>query len=134
MRSFLPLCWMASLAATLLLFAPANAADDTVFLEGIDDVPVMQGLDEDTDAGVVFDKPSGRIVEAVAAGKVPAARVTEFYEQTLPELGWTRLKAKGAGPTFQRDDEQLDLRISRKDGLTVIHFSLTPSPAAPSPK
>ena len=131
MRLFLPLSWMATLAGILIIFASANAADGVAYLEGIDDVPLMEGLAEDREAGVVFDKPDGRIVEAVAAGKVPLAAVARFYRETLPELGWT---LAGDGDTdlgFRRDDERLSLTLSTDDGTTVIHFSLAPAPSAP---
>ena len=131
MRLFLPLSWMATLAATLFFFASANAADGIAYLAGIDDVPVMAGLAEDTDAGVVFDKPDGRIVEAVAAGKVPLASVTAFYKDTLPGLGWMLAESHDTDLTFRRDDERLSLSLSLDDGMTVVRFSLAPAPSAP---
>lgn len=131
MRLSLPLSWMATLAGTLFFFASANAADGVTYLDGIDDVPVMQGLAEDQDAGVVFDKPDGRIVEAVAAGKVTLTAVADFYKKTLPELGWTLAESHDADFSFRRDDERLTLSLSTDDGMTVVHFSLAPAPSAP---
>ena len=63
-----------------------KAEDAGAYFTGIDDLPVMPGLVELVDAGVVFDKPSGRIVEAFAAGDVSAEEVFEFYRQVLESV------------------------------------------------
>jgi hypothetical protein len=53
---------------------PAQAAENA-FVDGIDDLPLMPGLVGVGDQSVVFDKPDGRIVQAVATGRVRAAAV-----------------------------------------------------------
>src|SRR3546814_3202631 len=58
------------------------------FLSVADDIPLMSGLTENTDAATVFDKPAGRIVTAEAGGPVTIAAVRAFYAATLPQLGW----------------------------------------------
>jgi len=123
---------LSSLLGVLILaaglsFASAKAADETVYLSGIEDVPLMDGLSEDTEAGVVFDKPSGRIVEAVAAGSPSSEAVGRFYRATLPELGWKTAPPSDADRlVFRRDAEVLTLTLSRQDRLTVVRFSLAP--------
>jgi len=125
------LCLTLFLAATVF-FAPAKA-EETAYLSGIEDVPLMEGLAEDTEAGVVFDKPSGRIVEAVAAGKPSPEDVMKFYRATLPELGWKvgMILSGTDSIMFQRDQETLTLSLSRQKDLTVVRFSLAPLDATP---
>src|SRR5919106_2367086 len=65
-----------------------SAAEDTGYVAGIADLPLMPGLEELPDAGVVFDKPAGRIVDAYAQGRVTPASVLDFYGKALPQLGW----------------------------------------------
>lgn len=97
-----------------------------VFLQAMDDVPLMAGLTERPTVGVDFETPAGRIVEAEAgspptAGLTPA-RVEHFYEATLAALGW---RAVGGG-RFTREDEILTIVTSTgRDGLRV-RFSLRP--------
>ncbi len=65
---------LAGLAVTFLLAAsalgaqgPAPAAlagEAAAFRAGVADLPLMPGLAEVPDSGMVFDKPAGRIVEA----------------------------------------------------------------------
>src|SRR3546814_15324856 len=51
-----------------ILIGDAWAAE--AFLSVADDIPLMSGLTENTDAATVFDKPAGRIVTAEASGPV----------------------------------------------------------------
>ncbi len=119
-----------ALGATLVLctsFAraanPAPEADAaTGFVTGIPDLPLVAGLTEDTEAGLVFDKPSGRIVEATASGPLKRAGVVAFYVETLPELGWRRVEELA----FAREGEVLRIAISGDDGDLIVRFSLAP--------
>jgi hypothetical protein len=103
--------------------APAALAEEAaVFMTGVADLPLMPGLAEVPDSGMVFDKPAGRIVEAYAEGAVSRAAVTAFYISTLPNLGW-RAKAEAL---FQREGELLRLGFMGDDGALVVRFTLQP--------
>jgi hypothetical protein len=118
-----------ALGAALLLALPplaelqaAAAFGADAFVEGTEDVPLMPGLVQVAGAGMVFDSPQGRIVEAYAKGTAQSQAVLDFYAQTLPQLGWTAL-----GPAaYRREGETLRLELyPEKDGLTV-RFYLAP--------
>ncbi len=123
---------LAGLAVACLLALSALGAQGTVpaalageaaaFMAGVADLPLMPGLAEVPDAGVVFDKPAGRIVEAYAEGAVSRAAVTAFYISTLPNLGW-RAKAEAL---FQREGELLRLGFLGDDGGLVVRVTLQP--------
>lgn len=120
----------------LLILAPGPApAASSDFVSGMDDVPLMAGLAEDPDAAVVFDKPSGRIVEAAAKGAVTAGEVAAFYRRSLPELGWHLMESgrtkTGQGLRFRQDEEMLTIRFESTEGRTRVHFSLAPAPDMP---
>lgn len=114
------------LAAMLLaagLPAGRAGADETRrYVDRIADLPLMDGLAEVQDAGVSFDKPSGRIVEAFAHGDLAAADVRGFYRRTLPQLGWTRL----GRDTYAREGEQLTLDYLGHRGDLTVRFTLQP--------
>jgi hypothetical protein len=98
----------------------AQAAE--AFLSVADDIPLMAGLAENTDAATVFDKPAGRIVTAEASGAVAIAAVKQFYAATLPQLGW-----QPAGDSqWRRDAEQLRLGISSAGGRVTVRFEILP--------
>ena len=100
----------------------ARAEGHGAYLAAVADLPLMPGLAEVPEAGLVFDQPSGRIVEAYAQGAVDRAAVRSFYLDTLPNLGW-RAKAEAL---FQRDGEELRLDMSGENGALVVRFTLQP--------
>lgn len=113
------------LALFLVLLCPALAGAAEAFLTAIEDVPLPPGLAEQAAGGMVFDSPTGRIVEAAASGPVTADQIKAFYEQTLPQLGWT-----DAGKlTFKRDNEILRLTIDTapQKGAVLVRFNLAPN-------
>ncbi|MCK5545775.1 MAG: hypothetical protein KAI27_00260 [Rhodospirillaceae bacterium] len=106
--------WMPIIA--VLVFAPfvGMAAGDskTNFLSVVDDLPLMAGLVETGD-GVQFESPQGRIVDVSATGNVGAPALRDFYENTLPHLGWTKI---GPG-TYRREGEVLTITTGLPSGL-----------------
>jgi hypothetical protein len=116
----------------LLLLAGAGyaAAAETGYLDAIEDMPLMDGLHETGEGGIVFDKPNGRIVRSVAEGKVAAKAVRSFYVQTLPQLGWVRQKKLELIKellVFRREGERLEIQtVPGTDGGTEVRFSIEP--------
>lgn len=98
---------------------PANAAEAARFVPGLGDVPAMPGLAATGEEPLVFDKPDGRIVQAVLTGRVDRKAVTAFYDQTMPQLGWTRTAER----TFIREGEELRLEFA---GTSSVRFVLKP--------
>lgn len=112
--------------------AQLAAAESGPFVPGTTDVPVMPGLASAESEPLVFDKPGGRIVQAVLSGEVPRQAVLAFYDQTLPQLGWRRT----ADRVFVREGEELRLEFPQPGQLaaqkaksaagTAVRFTLTP--------
>jgi hypothetical protein len=114
----------AAIFVTLPLAAQEGAAQEgKEFIAGIEDLPVMPGLAEIADAGLIFDKPSGRIVEAYAQGEVGEQAVLDFYQETLPQLGWL----SQADNRYAREGEELTLQVrAGETGGVVVMFRLAP--------
>ncbi len=113
-----------------LTLAPLAAGAGEAFLIAIEDVPLAPGLTEQATGSMVFDSPTGRIVEAVASGPLPADQIAHFYVETLPQLGWTDTGKM----TFKRDTEILRITIEavpQKGAAaakpTLVRFNLTPN-------
>lgn len=115
-RFFAILCLM--LASLAILAGEA-------FLTAIEDVPLAPGLTESPNGGMVFDSPSGRIVEAAATGSATADQIAKFYGETLPQLGWQ----ESGRLTFKRDNETLRISIEtgRKAAPLTVRFNLAPN-------
>ncbi len=100
------------------------------YLDAVEDMPLMEGLHETGDGGVVFDKPNGRIIRTVAKGKVAPASVRRFYVETLPQLGWKRQKKLELIKdllVFRREGERLEIQtVPETGGATEVRFSIEP--------
>lgn len=114
--------FVAWLVVSLLGCGFAAAAD---FFERLEDVPVMPVLEPVDSAGIEFDAPSGRIVEAYAVGATDRGSVLEFYRETLPQLGWR----EGAGNAFLREDETMQIDFFGPDGELTVRFTVSPTAA-----
>ena len=116
------------MAAAIFVTLPITAQEGVAqegkeFIAGIEDLPVMPGLAEIADAGLIFDKPSGRIVEAYAQGEVGEQAVLDFYQETLPQLGWL----SQADNRYAREGEELTLQVRASEtGGVVVMFRLAP--------
>jgi hypothetical protein len=115
--------WAAIFLAGFIFVAGALAGEAGKFVSGLEDLPLMPGLNEVDQSGVVFDKPGGRIVESVATGRTRADQVYAFYANALPQLGW-RILARGR---FVREGEQLHIRTESGGGALIVRFSIAPN-------
>jgi hypothetical protein len=111
-----------AVAALVGVGAASLRAQVQSYIAEVEDLPLMPGLAEVEDAGVIFDKPDGRIVQAYAQGEVAREAVLAFYHQTLPQLGW---RPTGAA-TFRREGEALSLSFLDGGGALIVRFTLVP--------
>jgi len=102
-----------------LMAAPAFAQEAR--LTQLTGLPVMDGLEENVDARLVFDKPEGRIVFAQFGGKKTPDEVMAFYRETLFQLGWEldSPKSQALHSEFLREGERLTVAITRVSPLEV---------------
>ena len=116
--------WLIGLALVMAVMPIAleHPVAQAVFFSNVEDLPLMSGLRVVVDEGMVFDKPEGRIVEAIAIGAVSREAIATFYNTTLPELGWQQ----NGSDTFSRSGEVLRYRLGVVDGETSIRFSIAP--------
>lgn len=119
------------LASTFFVY-PLHAEEKASgYLDAVDDMPLMEGLHETGEGGIVFDKPNGRIVRSIAEGRVTIAAVRQFYVDTLPQLGWVRAKKLELIDdllVFNRESERLEIEMAKEpNGMTEVRFSIEPN-------
>jgi len=117
--SFIFLCLI-----PLTVTAPTQglATDSVYYSEFIEDLPMMADMVEEQDNVVIFDKPSGRIIELKVETKHSQTEVLEFYNGILFNLGWKKLKKN----RFLKDDEILSVIPEMRGKKTIVHFTLRP--------
>lgn len=126
------------LATGMMMGRSLPVAAETRFIDALGDVPLMPGLTLEEGETVVFDAPSGRIVEISVLGTVSPAAARRFYAATLPSLGW--IQAADDPGRYHREDETLVLTFTPQEGLSPdsygdtslhVHFSLSPREGGP---
>lgn len=111
---------VAAVMGLVLLTGAARA--ENRFMPGMEDMPLAPGLSVVEDAALAFDSPSGRIVEAYAAGQAVPEDIRHFYAETLPSLGWQPI----GQDSFVREAERLDLDLFVKEGVTTLRMTVRP--------
>ncbi len=115
--------YMSLLVMAVVSFGGAAMAEVSQFFNTVQDLPLMQGLSEIEEEGLQFDKPEGRVTEAVALiDSVGAASVLAYYNASLPQFGWARI----AENTFVRHDEKLTLNVEANEGHEFLKVRIIP--------
>ena len=110
------LAWLFSFTL-LLTAAPVNASR---FIEGLEDVPLMDGLKQLPNDTLSFGIEEGRLVEVYLSGaKTGFKAIAKFYQDTLPQLGWTYQGQRGDTLIFYREGEALDISKESVKPLVV---------------
>lgn len=109
----------ASLFCGLFLIAQSQAGD---FLSVLPDVPLPANVIEIADSQIDFDSPDGRIIQVSAQGAMTKKAILDFYEETMPELGWEAISSN----EFLREKERLTLEFSSQNQHIFIQFELSP--------
>lgn len=106
-----------------LFFGITPARADQAFFSVLDEIPLMDGLIEQTDDAVYFDTPEGRIIEAKASGTLPAQSVRAFYTESLAALGWKKISTHA----YVRENETLSLYVVSNAGTVSVQVTVSPS-------
>ena len=91
------------------------------FIDGLEDVPVMEGLVQTQNENISFGNEESRFVEAVLSGKdFSFAQVEKFYQKTLPQMGWVYQGKREDTIIFEREGEVMEIKRESESPLRVI--------------
>lgn len=109
MRKFIALMCF----SLLLIAQPVQA---TQFVDGMDDVPLPEGMMQITQDDFSFGNEETRLLEAYLTeirgnkkAKMRFSKIGDFYRESLPQLGWIYQGNRGNDLLFYRDGETLEL-------------------------
>ncbi len=111
--------------------AASSRATSPEWAQGrFEDVPVPPGFSLDQNSSFTFVQGSLRQADLRYAGSEPVARVVRFYQETMPNSGWTFLRLTGVQMktiTYLKNDEVCEV-------IVESHDESRPAPApAPAP-
>jgi len=91
------------------------------FIDGLEDVPLMDGLEQQTDSeDIAFGNEESRFIETYLSGNgVSFKDVEKFYRETLPQLGWEFDGKNNDALSFYRDGEVLEIVREKTKPLLV---------------
>ena len=90
------------------------------FIEGLEDVPVMEGLTQLPNDAITFGNEESRLVEAVLTSESKTFKeVSRFYKNTLPQMGWAYQGTRGRTLVFEREGEVIDISEESAEPLKV---------------
>ena len=90
------------------------------FIEGLEDVPVMEGLTQLPNDAISFGNEESRLVEAVLeSDTLSFKKVQEFYKSTLPQMGWIYQGYRGSSLVFEREGEVIEISQESATPLQV---------------
>lgn len=116
---------LAAALIALSVFTGAAVAEPARFLSAYEDVPLAPGLQERTGSVASIEGPEGVIVAAEASGAADREAVLRFYQQTLPQLGWTR-----SGENYRRGRQSLVITARADASGLVVRYRLVERPAS----
>ncbi len=106
----------------LMCFLPIEA--NAEFVEGMSDIPLMDGMKQIHSANISFGNDESRFDEAyITSNKIVFDKVCDFYKNTLPQLGWKFLSHDSTAVHFEREAEVLDIALE-KNKPTLVRITL----------
>lgn len=100
----------------LILCNQAKAA----FVEGLEDFPIPDGLEQIDNANLNFGNEDIRLVEAyMTSDTLDFSDIIRFYKETLPQLGWKPDNKDAKKVVFERDEEIVEISEESSNPLII---------------
>lgn len=91
-----------------LLFGATCA--HAAFIDGMEDIPLPDGMHQITQDDISFGNEETRLLEAyLTSQKLNFKKISAFYEESLPQLGWNYQGNRGNNLLFYREGETLEI-------------------------
>ncbi len=100
----------------------AFSAYATSFVEGFEDIPLMDGLKQISSQDFSFHNEETGYTEAMlgATKRYKFADVKEFYGDILPKFGWNPITSESNRAVFHRENDILEISEMQKSPLKVL--------------
>ncbi len=93
---------------------------EAAFVEGLEDFPIPDGLEQIENANLNFGNEDIRLVEAyMTSNLLNFEQIKKFYKETLPQLGWKLNKESAKEIIFERRNENVTIAKESANPLVV---------------
>lgn len=90
------------------------------FIEGLEDFPIPEGLEQIENASLNFGNEEIRLVEVyMTSDKLTFKQVAQFYKDTLPQLGWKKKSESNKKCSFERENEVVEISVETFKPLVI---------------
>ena len=113
------------LLLSLLLNFAAFASES--FVEGMEDVPLPEGVTTLPNQDFSFGNDDTQLVEVYFQSESDFAKILKFYRESLPQLGWNKQSESDKIAVFERGAEELSVALESLKPL-VVRLTLTGRP------
>lgn len=105
----------------LMFFANINVLANS-FVSGIEDIPLMNGLNQVQSDIIFFGNEETRYIEIElnTDSGLSFEDIKEFYIKTLPQLGWNIKESNKLNILFNREKDILELKTSTHNPLKIL--------------
>lgn len=123
----------------VLLFAIVFCANPALcaFIEGMDDVPLLDDMEQITQDDISFGNEETRLLEAyitpkrIVGKKISGSKqfenIAEFYKESLPQLGWIYQGNRGNDLLFYREGEMLEV-VKENNSPLLVRITIKTKP------
>ncbi len=112
----------------LLFFGLAGESAAEKFVEGVDDVPLLEGMNQITQDDVSFGNEETRLLEAYFSTRtLKFSDVADFYSESLPQLGWIYQGNRGNNLLFYREGETLEV-VKESSSPLIVRITVKTKP------
>ena len=118
-----------------ILYSSASAHAD--FIEGMDDIPLPDDFGQITQDDISFGNEETRLLEAYLTPKridkhaknamKQFQKASEFYKESLPQLGWIYQGNRGNDLLFYREGETLEV-VKENNSPLLIRITVKTKP------
>lgn len=95
------------------------------FVQGSEDIPLLEQMEKIFDEGLGFDSASGSIMSSSYKSKVALEKVKSFYAKTLPQMGWKLIKSDKKKSVFEREKEKLEIEFMTQEKQKIVRFFIS---------
>jgi len=104
---------------------PINDKPSGSFIKGSQDIPLITGLTQIDEEDVEFDTILGGFDSSSYISNTSFDKITEFYLDILPKLGWKLQKQSNDQISFKRENQGLIIKFYQENNQNITNFSIT---------